>query len=64
MPNFTFLACFKPHTYRAHETKNGNVIYISLTDHIYKLHLYTLDEHNCLILMRPIPSILVVNFTS
>ena len=47
MPNYTLLARFKPQIYMK--------LYIHLTkspkrDHIYKLCLYTLEEHKSLIL--------------
>ena len=46
LPNYTFLARFKPQILKLniHLTKS------SKRDHIYKLCLYTVEEHKCLIL--------------
>ena len=53
MSNYTFLACFKPPTWRfwAQTLKlNIHLTKSPKRDPIYKLFLYTLEEHKCLIL--------------
>ena len=53
MPNYTFLARFKPQilSSQAPELKlNNNLTESPKRDHIYKLCLYILEEPKCLIL--------------
>ena len=46
MQNYTFLACFKPQKLKL----NKRLTKSPKRDHIYKLFLYSLEEHKCLIL--------------
>ena len=49
MPNYTFLARFKPQIWSSWALKLKHNIHFTKTpkrDHIYKLCLYTLEEHN------------------
>ena len=53
MPNYTFLACFKPQIESSLATKFKLNIHLTKSpkrDHIYKLCLYTLEEHKFSIL--------------
>ena len=53
MPNYTFLARFKPQIQSSWAQKIKLNIHLTKSpkrDHIYKLCLYTLEEHKCLIL--------------
>ena len=53
LPNYTFLARFKPQikSYWAQKVKlNIHLTKSPKRDHIYKLCLYTIEEHKCLIL--------------
>ena len=53
MPNYTILERFKPQIQRSWAQKLKLNIHLNKSpkrDHIYKLFLYTLEEHKCLIL--------------
>ena len=53
MPNYTFLARFKPQIWSSWAQKLKLNIHLTKSpkrDHVYKLCLYTLEEHKCLIL--------------
>ena len=53
MPNYTFLARFKPQIWGSRGQKlkiNVHPTKSLKRDHGYKLCLYTLEEHKCLIL--------------
>ena len=53
MPNYTFLARFKPQIWSSWAQKLKLNIHLTKSpkrDHVYKLCLYTLEEDKCLIL--------------
>ena len=53
MPNYIFLACFKPQIYSSGAKKLKLNIHLTKStkrDHIYTLGLCMLEEHSCLIL--------------
>ena len=50
MPNYTFLAPFKPQIWSSWPTKLKLIIHLTKSpkgDHIFKLSLHTLEEHKC-----------------
>ena len=53
MPNYAFLARFKPQKPPEQKKLKHNILHLGKSpnrDHIYTLGLFMIEEHNCLIL--------------